>query len=140
MSIGFMSLLSLVIAEFISIKLARRLFIPLVVAGISSVLYWHYTEQTGNGDLRFYILTQFLPMLIIPLILLLYRKPYEFYRGYVYLLVGYFAAKLFEHFDQPIYELSHQFISGHSLKHLAAATAILLLISTYKNRAPIRLS
>ncbi len=135
MAVGFMALFSIVIAEYISADLARKLFIPLLIAGISSVIYWHFTELENQGDLRFYILTQFLPMTIIPLILVLYRKPYAHTKSYVYLIAGYFCAKLFEHFDAQVFEFTGQFISGHSMKHIAAATGILLMIYFHCKRS-----
>ncbi len=134
MAIGFMALFCIVLAEFISIKLAKRLFIPLIVAGLLSVIYWHYSEQIGQGDLRFYILTQFLPILVIPVILLLYKRPFKVKLGYLFLLAGYILAKLSEHFDDEVYDLTQQIISGHSLKHLAAAAAVWLLIEAYSKR------
>ena len=33
---------------------------PLLLAGVAAVLYWHVTEQAGHGDLRPYLLVQFL--------------------------------------------------------------------------------
>ena len=40
--------------------------------------------------------------------------------GYMWLMIGFYvAAKLFEHFDAAIYV--EPLLSGHSIKHLAAA-------------------
>ncbi|MDX2451413.1 hypothetical protein [Desulfosarcina sp.] len=41
-------------------------WVPLSVVGILFVLYWYFTEKTGVGDLRPYVLAQFLPMIVIP--------------------------------------------------------------------------
>ena len=133
MAVAFMSLFSIVIGEFISFKLARKLFGVLITIGVTSVLYWHYTELLGKGDLRFYILTQFLPMILITLIISFYNYNYNVKAFYWLVLAAYIAAKLFEHYDREIYELTG-FISGHSLKHIAAASAIVFLIAGYKNR------
>ena len=69
MTIAIMALVSIVISEFVSIRLGAILLIPFVAIGILSVLYWYWTETTGNGDLTPYVLVQFLPMIVIPVIL-----------------------------------------------------------------------
>ena len=134
MSIAFMSLLCIVMSEFISIKLGNLFFIPLVLIGITSVVYWHFTEQAGKGDLRLYVMTQFIPMLLIPVILIFYRGRFSHRNGYWLLLGGYFLAKLCEHFDAEIYTLTQQIISGHTLKHLVAAAAIFMLLKAFYER------
>jgi len=143
MTIAFMALLSIIIGEFVSIKIAQNLLLPLIIVGAFSVLYWFYTETTfpvteshvteSQGDLRLYILVQFLPMLLIPLILLTFNSSYSKVSGYWWLLLAYIVAKLLEHFDHTIFNLLH-FISGHSLKYIAAALGVLILLSVYKSR------
>ena len=44
----------------------------LLVAGIVSVAYWAFTESIGQGDLRWYALVQFLPILLTLVILLFF--------------------------------------------------------------------
>lgn len=75
MTIAFMALFSIIIAEFVSTQLAKLILWPLIIFGIFSIIYWHTTESEGNGDLRLYILVQFLPMIIIPLILIFFKSP-----------------------------------------------------------------
>src|ERR1700744_240251 len=75
MTIVFMSLLSVVVAELINVRLGFALLIPLVGIGVGSVIWWHYTETIGRGDLRLYFLVQFYPMLVIPLLMWLFYKP-----------------------------------------------------------------
>ena len=53
MTIAFMSLVSALIAERINVAVGLRLLIPLITIGIASVVYWHFTEQRGVGDLAF---------------------------------------------------------------------------------------
>ena len=64
-TISFMSFFVLIFGESISTKTASRLFVPLLFLGLTSVVYWNITEKLGTGDLRFYALVQFLPMLLI---------------------------------------------------------------------------
>ena len=42
-----------------------RLLGPLLLAGLGSVVYWHWTELRGVGDLRPYAAVQFFPILTI---------------------------------------------------------------------------
>lgn len=133
MTVAFMALFSIIISEFISPRLGKLSLWPLIVVGVSSVLYWHVTASNGEGDLRFYVLVQFLPMLVIPLILVFFKSAFTNVRGYWYLLCAYAVAKVFEHFDLVIHN-SLVFLSGHSLKHVIAALGVLLLLNTYKTR------
>jgi len=136
MTIAFMALFAIIIAEFISLKLAKLMFWPLLIIGASSVYYWYYTETLGKGDLRIYVLVQFLPLLIIPISLLCFRPRYTLSSGYWYILTAYIIAKLLELFDQQTYSL-FSIISGHSLKHIAAALGALLLLQAYNKRTLI---
>ena len=133
MTVAFMALLSIVIAEFISAHLGRLALWPLIIIGVSSVVYWYITERNGEGDLRLYALVQFLPMLVIPIILLFFKSTFTNISGYWYLLFAYSVAKVCEYFDEAIYGELH-FLSGHSLKHLTAALAVFLLYRSYENR------
>lgn len=69
MTIAFTALFIAIVGEYVSSRLALKLFVPLLLLGIISVIYWYITELNGNGDLRAYALVQFLPALLIPLIL-----------------------------------------------------------------------
>lgn len=136
MTIAFMGLFSIVIAEFISAKAGMIMLLPLVLAGLFSVIYWHVTETNGAGDLRFYILVQFFPMLAIPIILLTFSSRFTHASAYGWLIFAYFVAKLFEHFDAQIHEILGV-ISGHSLKHITAAIGLYILLRSYEKRKPV---
>jgi len=133
MTLAFMALFSIIIAEFTSSRLGNFSLWPLVFFGAFSVLYWHSTESGGEGDLRFYILVQFLPLLVIPLILLFFKSGFTGVSGYWYLLVAYVAGKAFEYFDGVVYNMLI-ILSGHSIKHLVAALGVALLLRAYNNR------
>lgn len=133
MTIAFMALISMIIAEFVSIRLGKLSFWPLIIFGVFSVVYWHVTEINGEGDLRLYALVQFLPMMVIPLILLFFKSAFTKTRGYWLLLCAYILAKAFEHYDEAIYNFI-PFLSGHSIKHLIAAMGVLILLESYKSR------
>ena len=130
MTISFMSIFSIIIAEFIGTKYARVLLISLLSLGISSVFYWAYTESIGCGDLRMYMAVQFFPMILIPMILIFF-KPGNYPVKYLWLvLLAYVVAKVFERFDL---EIAYFFpLSGHSIKHLFAALAPLIFLMGMK--------
>ena len=123
MTIVFMSLLSATLSELVNRPLGIGLLFPLVAVGVGSVLWWHYTETLGKGDLRLYFWVQFYPMLAIPLILWLFYTPAikPALHCLSWVVVWYVIAKVFEKFDYPIYRTIG--ISGHTLKHLAAAVS-----------------
>jgi hypothetical protein len=139
MTIAFMSLFVIIISEFISVRIGKGMLVPLLLAGITSVVYWHMSEGWGEGDLRFYALVQFTPMLVIPVILICFRSRYTGVAAYWWLLLAYIASKLFEHFDVGVYE-ALGFISGHSLKHIAAALGLYVLLASYRGRSYTALS
>lgn len=133
MTIGFMALVCVVVADYISVNAANKMVTPLVLLGVLSVGYWYITESMSQGDLRPYALVQFLPMLIIPVILLTYQHPYTSAKGYWLLIACYFVAKLLEHFDAQIHT-ALGIMSGHPLKHLIAAAGIALFTHHLNHR------
>ena len=133
MTMAFMLLFAVIVAEYVSVRLAKIICWPLLAIGVGSVCYWQLSEANGASDLRLYVLVQFLPMIIIPLILVFFSSKQSANLGYWQLLTAYLLAKLCEHFDQVIYNFTGG-ISGHSLKHLVAAAGIGLLIRAFQHR------
>jgi hypothetical protein len=133
MALAFMGLFSIIIGEQISERLGQGMLLPLLMAGVGSVVYWWLSEMQGQGDLRPYILVQFMPMVLIPTMLVLYRSAFD-RTGFIWLMIVlYAAAKLFEYMDYSIYS-SGYFISGHSIKHIVAASAALLFLHGLQTR------
>jgi hypothetical protein len=117
MTLAFMALFAIVLGEHVDMRLVRLLLWPLLLAGLVSVLYWR-----ASDDLRPYALVQFLPVLLIPLLLLLYPRRGS---GALWLALAlYVLAKLLEQFDAAVYAALGGSISGHSLKHVAAAAGM----------------
>lgn len=127
MTLSFMALVAVVVGEHIDPRLGRRLLWPLIAVGVGSVWYWAWGEARGQGDLRPYVLVQFLPLLLLPLILLLWRSAFESARDLWALIALYALAKAFELADQVLFAAG-EVISGHSLKHLVAAVAMAMLL------------
>ncbi len=126
MSVGFMALLALTLGDRVSWKLSKRLLWPLVAAGVASVFYWAWTEQLGAGDLRAYGLVQFLPIVLMPPLLLMFQGSGRSAMWLWYTLAGYVVAKIAEQFDAPIYAALG--MSGHSIKHLVSSVAVLFAV------------
>jgi Ceramidase len=66
-TIIFMCFLALMIGERIGLRVGRWLLVPLLAAGTASIFYWKYT-----GDLRWYLLVQLFPVVLVPLMFLLF--------------------------------------------------------------------
>jgi hypothetical protein len=134
MTIAFMSLFSLVIAERIDARLGYALFPVLLMIGAGSVWYWAYTESIEAGDLRPYALVQFLPVVLILMMVALFPSVAGGTRYLLWCLGWYLAAKGLEHFDDEVFALLGHTVSGHSLKHLAAAAGVACLLPYAKLR------
>jgi len=133
MTIAFMALFSAIVGEYISTQLARKLFVPLLMLGVASVVYWYATELDGHGDLRVYMLVQFLPVVLMPLILWLFDSTLNNDK-YIWSVIGaYAASKLMELFDARLYS-AVGLLSGHSLKHLVAALGTLIFYWALRRR------
>jgi hypothetical protein len=138
MTIGFMGLLTAVLAERVSARAAKRLFVPLLAFGGASVVYWYWSETRGVGDLRPYALVQFGSLAVIVIALVVNpRDPdnHYFFTG----LGAYLLAKVFEFFDRPIYEAGHV-LSGHTIKHLMAAAGLWFIVAMLNRRRAQRLT
>ncbi len=133
MTIAFMAFLCVIVGEHISIHGANRLLAPALVIGLGAVIYWYVTEAKGVGDLRPYGLVQFLPMVLIPLILILFQSRLS-NNGYIWVVLGaYAASKVAEHQDVAVYHITG-IISGHSVKHLFASFGALLMVLALTRR------
>ncbi|MFZ2726409.1 MAG: ceramidase domain-containing protein [Methylococcaceae bacterium] len=134
MTVAFMALFSILVDERIISNNKSPILWLFLAIGISSIIYWYWTEKNGIGDLRLYVLVQFLPMLLIPVILLLFKSKYLHGNLLLISLGLYATAKLFEHFDKQLLE-TIGFISGHTIKHfLASLAAFYAIISVPINK------
>ena len=137
MTLGFMGILSATIDERINIKIGVRLLPLLVAAGVFSVLYWSWTEANGRGDLRPYYLVQFGSLFVLLAMLFLFPPRYSRSWCVWAALACYVAAKLLETLDSEIYDFGHA-VSGHTLKHLAAAGAGYFIVLMVQRRVTER--
>ena len=130
MSIAFMAFMSAGIADRVHANAGNGwLMLVLIVLGVASLIYWFYTEQLGQGDLRFYAFVQFYPIVLMPFILWLFPRYFYVPGRYIgWVIAWYGLSKIFELFDKEIYEILNFTISGHSLKHMAAAVSTLVIL------------
>ena len=126
---AFMSLTAAMVADRIDARAGNGwLLAVLLIVGIASLIYWNWSESLGRGDLRFYGLVKFYPILALPLIVWLFPKHHYFSGGYLaWIFAWHTLALVFEKFDHEIFELTGELASGHSLKHLAAGAACWLV-------------
>lgn len=136
MTLGFMGVFSAVIAERVNARAGWLLLGPFLVWGIVSVELWRRSELAGAGDLRMYALVQFYPILAIPLMLWLFPPRYTASHRIWQMILWYLAAKLLELLDAPIHRALGMHMSGHALKHLAAAMALWMPLRMLAERSP----
>ena len=122
MTIAFMGLVSSQVVDRVSVRAGLMLLAPMLVAGAASVVYWQMTERAGQGNVLPYAILQGYTIVVLLLIAVLYPSRYTEARALYYVFAWYVLSKLLESFDGEIYALGH-IVSGHTLKHLAAAAS-----------------
>lgn len=127
MMIILMSLCAMVIQDRVSARAGRLLLLPLIALGIGAVEWWNWTEGRGQGDLRPYLMGQYLPLLLMALMLMLWRGKSLSSVWLWIALLTHGLARAAEHYDQIVYN-KLRVMSGHSLYHLLAALAVLWVV------------
>jgi hypothetical protein len=134
MTIAFMSLLAAIVAERLSVRAGNLLLVPLVVLGVASVVYWRESALAGMENLRPYMAVQYGSIAVVLAVSLLYRSRYTQGAAIFGLAAAYGVAKVMEAYDREIYAFGH-LLSGHTLKHLAAAAGVWILLRALQRRA-----
>jgi hypothetical protein len=122
MVVAFMALVAILIGDYAGTAVYETLAVA-ELAGIGSIAVWIFAN-----DLRLYGVVQGYPPLLLLVLPLFFRSRYTRGSLLAWVFVCYAAAKLFEEYDRPIYDLLRHTISGHSLKHLAAAAAAGMIV------------
>jgi hypothetical protein len=135
MTIVFMALVDAMVTERVSVRGGLAALPVLLLVGIASVEQWHLSEVHGAGDLRFYAALQIYAVIVLLVILLL---PPRYTRGGDLLIVVgfYVVAKMLEMWDHATFNASRHLVSGHALKHLAAAAAGWWILRMLQKRKP----
>ena len=132
MALGFVGILTAVLGEHIGEAYELRVYFPTLAAGIAGIVMGHFAD-----DLRIYAWVQFGSLLVIVLTLCLFRARYS-HRAHIAGAFGFYVlAKLAEASDRPLFELTDHVMSGHSVKHLLAAAAPLVLLDMLLRRSPL---
>jgi hypothetical protein len=120
MTIAFMGLVSSQVVDRISVRAGLVLLAPMLLVGMASVVYWIVTERMGAGNVLPYGLLQGYAVIVLLVMAVLHRSRYTRANDLYYIFGWYVLAKVLEFLDAPVLALSH-FVSGHTLKHVAAA-------------------
>ena len=131
MTLAFSAILASAVSERIDAKAGAILLWPLLALGVLSLLWWRWT-----GDLRLYGWVQFFPCLALPVLFLLLAPKYTGTGYWLAAAALYALAKVFEYKDDAIYSAGY-LLSGHTLKHLAAAAGCLVILRHFQNRQPV---
>ncbi|KAI4342260.1 hypothetical protein MLD38_026902 [Melastoma candidum] len=113
MTIAFTSIIAIFIIERVDVWKGTLSIAPLLLAGVLSILFF--------DDLRPYAIIQFVPCIAIPLMAILLPPMYTHSSYWLWAAAFYLLAKIEEAEDKQIYNLTHNIVSGHTLKHLCAA-------------------
>src|SRR6266550_4603894 len=135
MTIVFGALIAIVVMERISVEAGLKLLPFLVAIAAGSVLQWYRDELHGHGDLRVYAAVQLYAALVL-LIALLLKPRCSRSADFAVVFGFYLLAKIFETADRFVFAYGHV-VSGHSLKHLAAAAAGYWILRMLCFRRPI---
>jgi hypothetical protein len=122
MTIAFMGLISSQLVDRISIRWGLVLLAPMLLVGAVSVIYWRLTERAGAGNVMPYGILQGYAILILLLLTVLTPSRYTRGNEIYWVFAWYVLSKLLEYFDWQTFAAGH-LVSGHTLKHLAAAVA-----------------
>jgi hypothetical protein len=132
MSVGFAGFVAALVGDRAGAAAGARLLGPLALASAASVVYWIATERAGAGDLRPYLLVQVGTVAAVPAVLVRFPRR-EGAAGWWAATALYLAAKVLEAFDAEVLRATGV-VSGHTLKHLAAAAAIAALLAALERR------
>jgi hypothetical protein len=128
MTLSFAAILALAVKERVNARGGTILLWPALAIGLFSLLLWRWTD-----DLRFYFWVQFFPGLAVLLLFLLYPPKYTGTHYWITAAALYGLAKVFEFSDGAIYSAG-LVVSGHTLKHLAAAAACFAILRYFQTR------
>jgi hypothetical protein len=130
MTLCFMAILAIVVEERVNARFGTALLWPLLATGLFSLVLWRWT-----GDLRLYGWVQFFPVVVVPLLLLIFPPRYTGTFYWIIAALLYAVAKLFELADHAVH--SNFILSGHTLKHLFTALACFAVLGYFQKRQPV---
>ena len=132
MTVGFMAMLAALLGESVHERLGRWLLLPALLIGFASVLYWHQYD-----DLRFYRWVQWMPLLVILVLLAFFRSRYSHQWLMLVALGCYLLAKKSESHDHEIFAFTQGVVGGHAIKHLLAAACCGVIVEMVRRRKAV---
>jgi thiazole synthase ThiGH ThiG subunit len=133
MAAAFMALVAALAGERFGAAVGRRLLWRLVAAGVATVVWWGARDGQGQGNLLPYYVVQVGAVAAVPLLLVGRPREAGPRAPWGVALVLYVVAKALEDHDRAVFDTLG--VSGHTLKHLAAAAAIGALVLELRRRA-----
>ena len=113
-------------------RYARWQLLPLTLFSAVAIWWWKV-----SGDLSLWVWVQVAPMLAVVLVLALLPGRHTHRRYLAYALACYAAAKFLELGDGRIMEWTGGAVSGHVLKHLAAALGVWFFYAMLRKRSAL---
>lgn len=129
MGVAFAGLLGLLVATRVSERAGLALGTGLLLLAPAAALAWFLT-----GNVLPWAVVQFGGIALLLLVLALGSTADGLQVRWSLVLLAYAVAKLFESQDHGLYEATGQLLSGHTLKHVAAAFAAWPVISAVAAR------
>jgi hypothetical protein len=110
------------LVDRVGVRTGIAALVPMLAVGAASVVYWRATERAGAGNLVPYAILQGYTVVVV--LWLAIALPSRYTRGSLiyWIFAWYVLSKVLESFDHETLALGG-FVSGHTLKHLAASMA-----------------
>jgi hypothetical protein len=124
-ALAFMTLFALIVSDRLALGADSRgvVLAGLLVVAVLSLVYWR-----ASGDLRIYFGVQLVPIVVLPIVCLLFpQSSHVDNRTVWWMLTLYIIGKVFELFDRDIFALTAGVFGGHAWKHLLAAMAVFMV-------------
>ncbi len=130
MAVAFAGVLGLATAERVSLRAATWVWAVVAVTGMFAIAINYAT-----GLIAPWAVVQFGGMAVVLWAATQLKLPGALGIRWGALIAIYILAKLFELGDEAVFHATHEFISGHSLKHLVASAAALPVIYALRHNA-----
>ena len=135
MTLAFAGLVAAAVAERMDLRLGLRSLWPLLLLGVTTVIYWYGTERLGRGNLIPYGVYQTWTIVIVAVLMVAYPARRYTHGGLLaWAAVWYGLAKVFETFDLQIFRLTGATLSGHTIKHVLASLAVFAIVRQLRLR------
>jgi hypothetical protein len=131
MTLSFTAIFALAVEERVNARVGAIVLWPSLAIGLFSLLLWRQ-----SNDLRLYFWVQFFPGISVILLFLLYPAKDTGTRYWIVAGLLYVLAKMLEFTDKTIFSAGN-LLSGHTLKHIAAAAACYAIVGYFQTRGPV---